>query len=115
MKANYGPVGGEIRLRWHDGVFTTGDANGVEEATTSTRHRHTEAVFLDLVATYSAQAVGATKGTIYAPFVLANDPKAKGISKRDLEEAMGRLLEAKLIQVTEVGPPSKRRRYLEVT
>lgn len=47
MKANYGPVGGEIRLRWHDGVFTTGDANGVEEATTSTRHRHTEAVFLD--------------------------------------------------------------------
>jgi RecA-family ATPase len=116
MKSNYGPKGGEIRLRWFQGVFTTGDANGAEAAALSARQMHAEVLFLDLLTTYTDQGrpIGPVPGTIYAPALFAREPKAKGVGKRELENAMGRLLEAGRIRVTERGPPSRLRRYLEV-
>ena len=116
MKANYGPKGGEIHLRWYQGVFLTSGPDGAEAAGPSARQMHIEALFLHLLMTFTDQGrkTGVVPGSIYAPALFARDPAAKGVSKRELEAAMGRLLASGRIHAVESGPPSKRRRYLEV-
>src|SRR6185295_15698702 len=52
MKSNYGAVGGEIRLRWHGGVFildTSPDGTFAQTA----RDMHAKEVFLELLAKYN--------------------------------------------------------------
>ena len=48
MKTNYGRAGGEIRLRWHDGVFVL-DTDAETNLAQSVKHQHAEDVFLELL------------------------------------------------------------------
>lgn len=50
----------------------------------------------------------------YAPSVIAKHPDAKGVRKDELEAAQQRLLDANRIHIDNVGPDSKRRKYLAI-
>jgi RecA-family ATPase len=75
LKANYGPIGGEISLRWQGGVF------GSEERETGLDRKASgakaERVFLGLLRTFTEQGrrVNHAGGANYAPKVFAAHPK----------------------------------------
>ena len=109
MKANYGPVGMELRLRWTKGVFRLdGQSAGAFDKLAA--DAKAERVFLELLAAYIKQErdVSPNVSNTYAPAVFAKREDAGGISKRSFEAAMERLLKAKRITVEIVGPPSRR-------
>jgi RecA-family ATPase len=107
-KANYGRVGGEIAMRWCDGLF---DADAPE----STLDRRAagmkaERVFLKLLRLHTDQGrrVNASGGSHYAPKLFAEHPDSEGCTKKALRSAMERLLaDGKLVNQRD-GPPSRR-------
>ncbi|WP_455918835.1 AAA family ATPase [Ensifer canadensis] len=114
-KINYGKVGGEIQLRWEDGCFVaeeSGSSPGV-----SLTNRKAEQTFVELLRTFTrtGQNVGASPGTNYAPAKMSKHPGSNGLSKRNLEGAMQRLLEDGTIKLVWEGPPSKPRQRLMVS
>jgi RecA-family ATPase len=109
MKANYGPVGMELRLRWAKGVFRlSGQSVGTfDKLAADAKADH---VFLALLASYIKQErdVSPKISNTYAPSVFAKHPDAEGISKKSFEAAMERLLKAERIAVEITGAPSRR-------
>lgn len=115
MKINYGKVGGEIKLRWHEGAFVLDD--GKPSLAAGLVARRDDELFRDLLSAINrnGQRVAPTKGVNYAPAAMVLRPEAKGTSKKALEAAMHRLLAAGLIKVIWDGPPSKQRQRLIVS
>jgi RecA-family ATPase len=112
LKSNYGPTGGEIRLRWQAGVFhTTDNAETASAFGAIAARAKAEQVFLSLVQAFSAEGrrVSPQPSANYAPLQFSRDHRAEGVSKRALMDAMGRLFADGRIRVAEEGPPSKRR------
>lgn len=110
MKSNYGPTGGEIRLRWQAGAFR---AEGNQQPGAFSQLALTaraDAVFLDLVARYVAEGrhVSATPSANFAPTIFAKDPRASGIGHAALRMAMNRAFDSRRIVVEEFGSPSRR-------
>src|SRR6185369_6100791 len=62
MKTNYGRAGGEIRLRWHDGVFIL-DAGSETNLAHAAKIQRAEAIFLELLAAYKAAGRHVTSTT----------------------------------------------------
>jgi hypothetical protein len=93
MKNNYGPAGGEIKLRWRDGVIISADGTS---AGPTAKELQADQLFLTLVAQYFVvgRAVSAAKSANYAPTVFAVDERAKGFGFKALQAAMNRLLAA---------------------
>src|SRR5690606_8602322 len=114
MKANYGRIGDEIKLRWSRGVFVLDD--GKPSASNALLNAHAERVFCDALDAVNAAGmrVAVTKGTNYAPRIIADRPDAKGIKQKALEAAMQRLLVDGQIRLEWEGPPSKKRQKLVV-
>jgi RecA-family ATPase len=110
MKANYGPVGTELRLRWAKGVFRLdGQSSGTFDRMAA--DAKADSVFMDLLAEFERQGRDASskKSPTYAPSVFAKHPHAGGITKRAFESAMERLFMAKRIAVENTGSPSRPR------
>lgn len=115
MKSNYGPVGGEIRLRWQAGAFKpvlSGDNSFVAIAADTKAER----VFLSLVEAYADEGrhVGATPAANYAPTVFASDSRAEGVKKSGFVNAMNKLFTAGKIRIEEFGRPSRRLKRIVV-
>jgi RecA-family ATPase len=109
MKANYGPSGEVVRLRWRKGVFVL-DA-GASEIECAER----EDIFLQCLRQRRRQGIEVvpTPGRGYAPREFERMPEAKGLTKKALADAMERLLSANRIKVAVIGgPPSKQKRAL---
>jgi RecA-family ATPase len=109
MKANYGPAGEIVKLRWQQGVFVpnTG-ASPLERA-------QAEDIFLQCLRQRRHQGIEVvpTTGRGYAPAEFERMPEAKGLTKKGLADAMEGLLSVNRIRVDVVGgPPSKRKRAL---
>jgi RecA-family ATPase len=115
-KLNYGSKGGEIHLRWRDGVFELDGDDAAASAKEAARDAEDDAVFLDLVETYAREgrSVTAQPGPSYAPTTFARDKRCGSRSKDVLLAAMNRQLSAGAIRTEESGPPSKRRSRLVV-
>ena len=113
MKANYGPVGAELRVRWAKGVFRL-DGQSVGAFDRLAADAKAERVFLDLLAEFERQGrpMSASKSSAFAPAIFASHPKAAGLSKRALAAAMERLFASTAIHNAESGPPSKRRQRI---
>lgn len=116
VKANYGPGGAEMQLRWAGGVF-----HAEEGATVSLAGAHrdlanakADQTFLDLLAAYEARGrtVGDRPSATYAPTLFAKDPAAIGLTRQGFERAMNRLFAAGEIEVVTVGPPSRQQRKI---
>ncbi len=108
MKSNYSKIGTEVRMRYQRGTFVpdriiVGGGDPVAKASTADR------VFLELLATFTAQnrPVNVATGRNYAPAVFAKSASPMGVSKRELESAMERLLRGGRIANVPYGPPSR--------
>ena len=75
-----------------------------------------ERVFLNLLASFAEQGrrVNHAGGSNYAPKAFEEHPNADGCTKRALKKAMAALLNKEKIKISEDGPPSKRRSFLEI-
>ncbi|MDI5929609.1 AAA family ATPase [Rhizobium leguminosarum] len=115
MKANYGKTGDEIRIKWKDGVFIIDD--GKPKAGSMLLAAKAERVFRDVLSAInrSGERVAKTKGINYAPKIMADRPDAEGMSAKQLEGAMQRLLVAGDLRVVMEGPASKQRQRLILT
>jgi RecA-family ATPase len=111
-KANYGPVGLELRLRWSNGAFILDGPSGRFDKLAA--DAKAERVFLDLLAALTGQGrdVSPKPSSTYAPAVFEKHPSAEGLNRKALAAAMERLLIGKRIKVETVGPPSKERQRL---
>ena len=111
MKANYGPTGQELRLRWSDGCFILdGPTGGFEQLIAEAK---AERVFLNLLASHNAQNrdVSDSPGSNYAPAIFAGTGPER-LTKDVLRGAMNRLFAVGRIRVEPFGPPSRRRKRL---
>ena len=110
-KANYGRAGGEIVLRWKDGVFVL---NGAMRAETLEFNAADERAFLTCLEEFnrSGRDVSANRGRTFAPSLFAASQAAQGLSKARLEAAMNRLFSSNRIHNRIDGPPSKQRRRI---
>ncbi|WP_439496846.1 AAA family ATPase [Bosea sp. (in: a-proteobacteria)] len=115
MKANYGAVGDEMKLRWRAGAFVLDDGLPAAEIAFVNRAQDDAFVRLLRAVTRSGQVVAPTKGVNFAPKVLAARPDAAPYDERALEKAMHRLLADSTLKVVRHGPPSKRRQQLLVS
>lgn len=115
MKANYGKKGGEIRMRWQEGVFVLDD--GKPTAVTGLLNKKADETFRSLLSAVNrtGQRVASSRGVNYAPAVLAARPDADGFTKKQFEAAMQRLLADGIIKVVWEGSPSKKRQRLIVS
>jgi len=93
MKANYGPVGQTITLRWEPpGRFRNiGPATEVDRIM---EEKRAEAVFVRLLRLVNAQGmnVSANPGPTYAPSKFAKRDDSEGVTKEQFQKAMERLL-----------------------
>lgn len=114
MKANYGAVGDEMKLRWRAGAFVLDSGLPTEEL--AFVHRRHDEVFLTVLRKFVAQGVNvsANTGPTYAPSKMTSQPEAKGISRKHLAEAMQRLLDSADIRMVTEGPASRQRSRLVV-
>lgn len=113
MKANYGPSGEVVSVRWQRGVF-------VPEGSVGTLQR--VAAEADADATYLAclDAAGAQgrdayphPGRDYAPKLFADMPQSNRIGQRALVLAQERLFASGRIHAVPFGPPSKGKKRVE--
>jgi RecA-family ATPase len=118
MKANYGPEGEKVQVRWERGVFVpVGTGNPFERAAATASVDDTFMRCLDAAAA-QGRNISPNKGITYAPAVFegmaeAADLKGKPTIKRKaLTEAMERLMAAGKIKGETFGPPSKLRTRL---
>lgn len=114
MKANYGAVGDEMKLRWRAGVFVLDDGLP-PEALAFVEKRHEE-IFLALLQKLSDQGVNvtATPCSTYAPTVFLKHSEAKGLKRDNLVDAMRRLMDEGRIRMVTEGSASRKRSRLVV-
>ncbi len=116
MKANYGPRGEPINLKWDCGRYICtdkpqragSDIGGAGKA---------ERVFLALLNTHNERGIWVSarpKAQNYAPKVFAGHPKRDGQTVNSLKNAMEALFENGAIRSVPYGPPSDDTWKLEV-
>ena len=115
MKANYGAVGERVRFRWEAGAFVADSP--LEPAALGMVHQRHDAQFVTLLSDINRTGarVASTKGVNYAPAAMEGHPQAGGMTKKQFEAAMQRLLAEGTIKVIWEGPPSKPRQRLIVS
>ena len=96
MKANYGAVGQQIRVKWERGVFVLlGNVASASEHRQAANHSIDE-LFLELLADFEAKGTLLSpqhqSPTRYAPRLMAKHPKANGTTEGGFKLAMVRLL-----------------------
>lgn len=117
-KSNYARAIPDMRLRRRiGGYMLEDDGRQGGLAGVAAAEGRVERVFLDLVATYTAQGrnVSPNPGPTYAPALFAKDPQAKGCAKAGLAAAMNRLLHQGRLRVETGGPPSRPHHWLVIT
>jgi RecA-family ATPase len=109
MKANYGPVGETINLRWNNGLFLpVGGKDFLDKLAAEQKH---EQMFLQLLTRFTSQRRNVSdKPTSngYAPTVFAQEAEAKAakISKAAFADAMRRLFNTNKIHNQTYGKAS---------
>lgn len=107
MKANYGQIGGEIGVRWVDGVFVPlSPETGLDKMAAAAK---SERVFLKLLREFSQEgrSLSDKVSSAYAPTLFAKSGRAEGCTKRILAGAMETLFVAGKIKMIEGGSPSR--------
>lgn len=112
-KSNYSSEGEAIALRWQDGAFVP-DVDGPSALDRHAAADRAKTVFLRLLqqTTEAGQHVGEARQGRFAPRLFADRVGSDGISARDFERAMARLLEEGTIRIEPYGPPSAGTRHL---
>ena len=99
-KSNYAASGGELRLRYQDGVFIRPDEPSGMMKTVA--NQKVDRIFLEgvVAATKQGRAISESKqASNFAPRVIAQMKLAQSVSQQELTRAMGRLFDANKICV----------------
>ena len=110
MKANYGPVGETVTVRWKGGLFLP--VGGVSNLEKLAAEQNAEHLFLTLLERFTRQGRNTSdksSAPTYAPTLFTKESEARelGIRKIDFEGAMRRLFAAEKICLEPYGPPSR--------
>jgi RecA-family ATPase len=113
-KNNYGPVSESIYLRYQNGLFLP--EHGASAADRAAREEAADAVIINQLKRNDMNLSNNLFAHNYAPRIMVKMPEARnqGLTKRDLEEAMNRLLAAGKIRVERYGRPADPRFRLVV-
>jgi RecA-family ATPase len=113
VKANYGRIGGEIPLRWVDGVLEAKAQPAISSLAQMSAENRAEQVFLNFLVRFQTEGRYVSplpNAPTYGPSFFARHGDAEGITKRGLEAAMNRLFASGKIKVSKSpGPPSKQK------
>ena len=114
VKANHGKVGDKIEMRWKDGIYVVDD--GCDTVVETLLNSKTDKLFLELLELFTTQGqnVSTSSGKNYAPAKMAEHPKAKGVTKKQLAASMQRHFDAKRIELVIDGPESRQRARLVI-
>lgn len=114
VKSNRHQAGEKLRLQWDGRTFTPEPDPGSPESIAA--NEAIDALFIKLLAARIAEGrpVGPSPSANYAPTVFSKDPGAQGVRKGAFIASMDRLLKVGTIFIAETGPPSRRRRHLEL-
>ncbi len=104
MKANYGPRGGETRLRWADGAYREiteepGMLGAIKRGSAETAFLEC----LDHMRTEGREVSDRSRASNFAPRVFGERPEATGYDRKTLERAMERLFSRKIICLDTYG------------
>ena len=108
MKANYGPAGETITLRWKAGLFLPIARIGSLDKLAA--EQRADDLFLKLLEQFTRQCRNTSEkpnAPTYAPALFAKEKEARGIRKADLEAAMRRLFAVEKVRLEQYGPPSR--------
>jgi RecA-family ATPase len=110
MKANYGPVGETINLRWNNGLFLP--VHGVSNLDKLAAERRSDDMFVKLLDQFTRQGRNTSEkpsAPTYAPTLFAkeNEARACGIRKADFERSMRNHFGTGKIYLEPYGPPSR--------
>jgi len=113
LKANYGPTGGEIQVRWHAGIFELCAAKTDSFAVLASQSK-ADRTFLELLQAYQCEGrtVSPSTGRNYAPDLFFRDARRGDITKASLTDAMNRLYASGSIKTEEVGSASRLRKQI---
>jgi RecA-family ATPase len=105
-KNNYGPVSESIYLRYQGGLFLPVDE--LDPVARAAQAETADVVIIDQLKRDNMNLSNSPHAGNYAPRIMAKLPEARsqGLTKRDLEEAMHRLLTAGKIRVERYGRPA---------
>jgi RecA-family ATPase len=107
-KSNYGRTGLEIPMRWKNGVFVEeGGAAGPDPLSQQWKADRVFLEMLDKANEQNTHVSASVKANNYAPKVFVRDALKQGVKKRDLVDAMQRLLDGAKIENAPYGPPSR--------
>lgn len=115
MKANYGPVGETITLRWKAGLFLPiASTGGLDKLAAEQRSEHLFLKLLELFTRQGRNTSEKSNAPTFGPTLFAKENEAReaGIRKTDFEAAMRRLFATDKICLEPFGPPSKGRQRL---
>ena len=103
MKANYGPTGEAVRVRWHQGLFVPAGSVGTLERVNA--EADIDRAYLDCLDAAAARflEVGEMPGRAYAPAIFERMPQARGCKRNALAAAQARLFTAGRIEVQLIG------------
>ena len=99
-KSNYGPGGGEISLRWTEGRYVA--EGGIDRMAASARAERLFLSLLDEFAAIGRHVNEARTGPNYAPKAFAQHDGNEGVTKKEFERAMEKLLFARTIELAEI-------------
>lgn len=114
MKANYGPSGGDLVVRYETGAFVLDDPESMNALDRALAVDRIDEQFMALLLRYNAQnrPLSIRPSGLYAPKVFSQDPEAKGTAMPAFRNAMNRLFAAGRIRVIEEKVDGKRRERL---
>jgi RecA-family ATPase len=107
-KNNYGPISENIVVRYQGGLFLP--VPGVTSLDKAAREAKADDLFLTLLTRIRSRGETLSPKSVahmYAPKIIAREPEAgtAGLKKKDFEDAMKRLFDAKRIHLESYGPP----------
>lgn len=110
-KANYGPAGTEIRMRWQGGTFVEIETKHADRMSQVFAEDAADQKFLELIDWFSAagRIVSNLAGRNYAPSLFATDPACGGITMQGFKAAMDRLFRSGKLRADTIGPPSRQK------
>jgi RecA-family ATPase len=116
-KANYGQIGGEVRVRWEGGRFVA--VADPAEAAVGDPLAHAmkaERVFMHLLKWHlrHGKNVSPNKSVSYAPKVFAAHPQSEGVRLSQFERAIVVLLEQRQIMIYDHGSPARPRQSIRL-
>jgi RecA-family ATPase len=111
-KNNYGPISEEIVVEYRNGLFLPVTGTTVDQAERYERAEETYLKVLQKLIDQNQDLSASKNSNNYVPTMISEHPEGGSFSKKEMEEAQQRLLDANKIHIADVGPDSRKRKKI---